>query len=193
MGRSLLNDLKRDIDHAHPDHSKGFSRTRCNVDDASTNKRTTVIDSHDHGPSVRDIGHTQARSKRQGRMRRMQRMFVEPFAARGHLIFRVETRKPGQGGVPSMVLFMKCMLMLALPMRCSANFTVSFLILLCCALTASGWFAGNRGEVVGAWRTVWVAGMVMYFRLRRARDSRGLRCSTELRVCNVNSAVVCDA
>src|SRR5664279_1049934 len=86
----LLHDVELDVGDALSNHSQRLRRGIGNVDHASGNVRSAVIDPDRHRAAGRDIRHPQPRAERQGRMRGGQLVCVEFFAARGACSLRLE-------------------------------------------------------------------------------------------------------
>src|ERR1700688_1837736 len=93
----LLHDVELDVGDTLSDHSERLRRGIGNVDDASGNVGSAVVDPYRHRLAGRDIGHAQPRAEREGRMRSGQFMGIEFFAARGFCAFRIETAKTLRG------------------------------------------------------------------------------------------------
>src|SRR5579872_1282071 len=78
---ALLNDVELDLRDPAFNHPKlAGGRTR-EIDDASGNVRTAVIDPDSHGLSGRDVRHPQLCAERQGRMSGGHRVRIEFLAA----------------------------------------------------------------------------------------------------------------
>jgi len=87
---ALLNDVEFDLRDAAFHHPKlAGGRTR-EIDNASGNVGTAVIDPDSHGLSGRYVRHPQLCAERQGRMSGGHCVRIEFLAARGRLVLRIE-------------------------------------------------------------------------------------------------------
>jgi hypothetical protein len=98
LGRfyQLLDDVKFDLCKSASNHPQRLSRRIRDVDNASGNERTAVIDPNRHGPPCSDVCHAQPGAEWQRAMSRGQFVRIELFTVRGLCSFRVEAGKPGR-------------------------------------------------------------------------------------------------
>src|SRR5712691_803893 len=89
----LLNNVEFDLRHALSDDSERFGGGMRDVDDASGNKRATVIDPNRHGLPGGDVGDAQPCAERQRTVRGRQFARIETLAVRGSRSLPVEARK----------------------------------------------------------------------------------------------------
>ena len=89
----LLNDVEFDLCNAAANHPERLGGRIRDVDDASGNERTAVIDPNCHGAPSRDICHPQPGAEWQCAMSGGQFVGIEFFAARGPGSFFVEAGK----------------------------------------------------------------------------------------------------
>jgi hypothetical protein len=88
-----VDDVKFHFRNALIDHSYPFSGRRRDIDRASTNERTTIVDSNDDRTSVNNVSDAQPRAKWQCWMSSCQFVGIEFFAARSLRILAVEAGK----------------------------------------------------------------------------------------------------
>ena len=72
------------------------SRRLAQIDDATTDVRTAVVDAYDHLPAILDIAHAHAGAKRKRPVRRSQIVHVETLTARRALAVKA---RPVPGGL----------------------------------------------------------------------------------------------
>jgi len=88
-----LNNVKFDLRNTLSDNSQRFGSEMRDVEDASGNKRTTVIDPNRHGPPSGDVRDAHPRAERQCSVSGSQFARIEPFAARGLWVMAVKAGK----------------------------------------------------------------------------------------------------
>src|SRR3954454_4421887 len=91
--RSLFHDVQLDLRNTSSGNSKRPGSGRRDVDDASRDERTTVIDPNGHRPPSGDVGDTHLGTERQCAVSSSQLLRIEFFAARGPRLMPVETVK----------------------------------------------------------------------------------------------------
>ena len=89
----LLDHVKFDLCKSASNHSQRLSRRIRDVDNASGNERTAVIDPNGDGPPSSDVCHAQPGAERQRAMSGGQFVGIEPFTVRGLCSLCVEAGK----------------------------------------------------------------------------------------------------
>ena len=153
-GYLLLHDVQLDLCDASSNYSQRISRRIGDIDNASGNVRTAVVDPNRHRPPGCDVCHTQLCAERQRRMSGGQFVRIEFFAARGLCSLGVEACNSlrGRRG-PSCIVVSRERGMLSkrrhTPVRRKGCRSVAFQRRLPAAADKSGIFADDRGLGTG--------------------------------------------
>jgi hypothetical protein len=99
-----MDDVEFDVGNTLVDYSERARRGIGDIDNASGDVRTAVIDPDCHGPPGRDVCHAQFCAERQRRMSGGQIVGVELFAARGLCPLRVEAGNSLRGDLCPVVM-----------------------------------------------------------------------------------------
>ena len=89
--RSLFHDVQLDLRDTSSGNSKRLGSGRRDVDDASRDERTAVIDPNGHRPAGGDVGDTHLGTERQCAVSSGQLLRIEFFTARGPRLMPIKT------------------------------------------------------------------------------------------------------